>query len=68
VELPHRLRFYGGCGILRSNSTNSALNDIKWLRLVAGRFAELCGLQRPGDFVSTEDDARRHCFCADKLE
>jgi hypothetical protein len=29
---------------------------------------ELSGLQRPGDLVSTEDDAGRECFRADELE
>ena len=32
------------------------------------RVVELSGLQRPGDLVSTEDDAGRHCFRADELE
>jgi hypothetical protein len=32
------------------------------------RVVELSGLQRPGDLVSSEDDAGRKCFRADKLE
>src|SRR5882724_8318818 len=32
------------------------------------RAEQLSGLQRPGDLVSTEDDAGRHCFRADELE
>src|SRR5690242_14699562 len=31
-------------------------------------FVILSGLQRPGDLVSTEDDAGRKCFRADELE
>jgi len=29
---------------------------------------ELCGLQRPGDLVSVEDNAGRHCLGADEIE
>jgi hypothetical protein len=35
---------------------------------IRNRPGELCGLQRPGDLVRTEDDAGRHCVRADQLE
>jgi hypothetical protein len=38
------------------------------IRHFHGRVVELSGLQRPGDLVSTEDDAGRHCFRADEFE
>src|SRR5437763_4528476 len=45
------------------------MEDMSHVLAVSGQTCcKLCGLQRPGDFVSTEDDAGRHCFRADELE
>jgi hypothetical protein len=37
-------------------------------RSSSSRVVKLCGLQRPGDLVCTEDDAGRKGFRADELE
>ena len=43
--------------------------DVHFLdRSSSSRVVELSGLQRPGNLVSTEDDAGRKCFRADELE
>jgi len=63
-----------GSGNRRPRARRSAGGNCRgrgrFARLTVGkcRVVELSGLQRPGDLVSTEDDAGRHCFRADEVE
>ena len=52
----------------RETCSREGLAPVPFLVCRRCRVVELSGLQRPGDLVSTEDDAGRHCFRADELE